>query len=162
MDKAATWERLMGSCGRPHSSKAGLSGFAFFHIASHIVNDPRTGRLSSIALEDREIWLDQLRDLAPLPDLITLSACNGARSLIYEGDEQVGLAVACLIAGASSIVGSLWPVSDVASMRLMADFYENYLAGNSPSRGLALAQRKANKAGGDLGDWASFICLGSI
>lgn len=152
----ATWSNLLAL-----KNDSGLAGFGFFHIASHASHDTRTGRLSSIALHDREIWLDQLRELAPLPALVTLSACNGMQSLIYEGDEHVGLATTCLIAGANTITGSLWPVLDEAASTMMTRFYERFFAGESPAAALAKAQRVAIENGETLQHWASFICMGT-
>ena len=142
------------------SSSTGLSRFSFFHIASHVVHDSRTGRLTSIALYNDEIWVDQLRDFAPLPNLVTLSACNGTQSLMFGGDEPVGLASTCLIAGADAVVGSLWPVLDSTTTDLMIDFYDAYFVGLSPAVALAQAQRKTLLKNESLDNWASFIFIG--
>lgn len=155
LDQEATWDNLIAL-----TSTNGLSDFSFFHIASHASHDPHTGRLSSIALYDREIWLDQLRNLAPLPKLVSLSACNGTQSLIYAGDEHVGLATTCLIAGADTITGSLWPILDATAIAMMTAFYEEFLTGAAPSNALANAQRAAIQNGEPLQNWASFLCLG--
>lgn len=155
LDEQATWDNLTALI-----SNNGLSDFGFFHIASHASHDPQTGRLSSIALHDREIWLDQLRNLAPLPKLVTLSACNGTQSLIYEGDEHVGLATTCLIAGASTTIGSLWPILDAAAITMMTTFYDGFLAGLPPSQALTNAQRAAIQRGEPIQNWASLLCLG--
>jgi CHAT domain-containing protein len=140
---------------------SGLSRFSFFHIASHIIYDSRTGRLTSIALYNDEIWLDQLRDFAPLPKLVTLSACNGTQSLVFTGDEQVGLATTCLIAGTDAVVGSLWPILDSTTADLMIDFYDAYFTGCSPAKALAQAQRNALQNNKKLENWASFIFIGT-
>ncbi len=154
----ATWENL--SALSQEDDSGGLSRFAWLHVASHIFYDSRSGRLSSIALHDGDLWQDRLRDLAPLPDLVTFSACNGTQRVVYEGDEHVGLPTTCLIAGAESVVGSIWPVPDVAAVTLMDDFYTHYLSGLRPSKALALAQRQALARGSSLRDWASFTCIG--
>lgn len=144
------------------SHNKGLTRFSFFHIATHIVQDNKTGRLTNIALYDDEIWLDQLKDLAPLPDLITLSACNGTQSFIYTADEHVSISTTCLAAGAKVVIGSLWPILDEASTNLMIGFYENYFGGSSPPKALAQAQRKALEDREALQNWASFNCVGML
>lgn len=151
----ATWENLLAL-----RREDGLARFAFLHIASHAFHDPVTGRLSGIALHDRDTWLDQLWELAPLPNLITLSACHGTQSLVHPGDEHVGLATTCLAAGAGSIVGSLWPVLDEDAASLMNDFYNFYWAGQSAGLSLALAQRAALSRGSSPAKWGSFTCIG--
>lgn len=137
-----------------------LSGFTFMHIAAHAFTDQLTGRLSGFALYDDDLWLDELSQLAPLPSLVTLSACNGLRSLIYEGDEQVGIATTCLAAGAQTVIGSLWPVLDQAAPDLMIDFYRYLLAKQGNAVALAMAQRNAMNAGIDMMFWGGYQCIG--
>jgi CHAT domain-containing protein len=161
LEAEATWERLVGLCGKTTGRDRGLSAFAFFHLASHVNHDSRTGRLSSLALYDQEIALDRFRELAPLPELVSLSACNGTQSLVYAGDEHVGLATTCLIAGASVVIGSLWPVLDSAAAANMTRFYRGFFSELSPAAALAQAQRAAIQNGESLQNWASFLCLGA-
>lgn len=161
-EELATWENLLRLSGQPQSAhrKTNLARFAWLHIASHFFADTQTGRLSGLALWDGDIWLDQLRDVAPLPNLVTFSACNSNLSFVYAGDEHVDLSSTCLIAGANSVVGNLWPVLDQAAGKFMPRFYEHYLAGLSPALSVALVQRECIHAGEDLGNWAGFNCIG--
>jgi tetratricopeptide (TPR) repeat protein len=154
LDSEATWAALR------EQAAQGLSAFAFFHLSSHISHDSRTGRLSSLALSDREIALEQVRALAPLPGLVTLSACNGAQSLVYEGDEHVGMSTTSLMAGANTVVGSLWPILDSAPAADMTVFYQGFFSGLSPAESLAQAQRASIQSQEELRDWAGFVCLG--
>ncbi|MFN8597858.1 MAG: CHAT domain-containing tetratricopeptide repeat protein [Anaerolineae bacterium] len=156
LNSDATWPQLQAL-----NQTTGLQHFAFWHIASHAFYDSITGRLSGIALADQDVWLDQLRALAPLPDLITLSACSGTQSLLFEGDEAIGLATTCLAAGARHVIGALWPIRDDAAADLMRDFYRHFLAGESVARALALAQRAAAHSSADHLSWGSWLCLGT-
>ena len=139
----------------------GLQHYAFWHVASHAFFDSITGRLSGIALADQDMWLDQMRDLAPLPELITLSACSGLQNLMFEGDEAIGLTTTCLAAGARQVIGNLWPIRDEAAARLMADVYRHFLTGESAARALALAQRAAAQRHEDPLNWGSGLCIGA-
>ncbi|CAG0944868.1 hypothetical protein ANRL1_01995 [Anaerolineae bacterium] len=156
LNSEATWPQLQAL-----STPAGLQGFAFWHIASHAFYDSITGRLSGIALADQDVWLDQLRTLAPLPELITLSACSGLQNLTLEGDEAIGLTTTCLAAGARQVIGNLWPVRDEAAASLMVDFYRHFLGGESAPRALALAQRAAAQRHEDYLNWGSCLCIGA-
>lgn len=138
----------------------GLSRFSYLHIASHAFHDPVSGRLSSLALVDHDLWLDELWEYAPLPPLVTLSACSGIQSLVYEGDEHVGLAPTCLAAGAQSVVGSLWPVKDAGLPQFILAFYDHLFSGHGPAQSLTLAQRAAWRQGNDVAQWGSFLCIG--
>jgi CHAT domain-containing protein len=154
-DENATWESLLSKQG-----EEGLSHLSFCHIATHGTHDKRTGRLSGIALYDQDIWLDQLWECAPLPQLVTLSACDSSRSIVYAGDEHVGLPITCLAAGAQTIIGSLWPIRDEKAPQLMVDFYTYRLAKTSPAQALAMAQQQAIRRGDDIRDWSGFLCRG--
>ncbi|MBK7919901.1 MAG: CHAT domain-containing protein [Chloroflexi bacterium] len=151
----ANWQRLRQT--------DGLARFGFLHMATHAFADAFSGRLSGIALHDRDFWLDELAAMAPLPPLVTLSACSGLRTMLYEGDEPMGLPTACLAAGAQRVVGALWPIADDSAPELMADFYRFLLAGMGVAEALAWAQRTAvRQAQLKTGavHWGGFLCIG--
>lgn len=154
-ETAVTWSAL-----QTLSQSPGLSSFSFLHIASHAFHDPVSGRVSGIALFDQDIWLDTLQQCAPLSPLVILSACSGSQSKLYEGDEQVGLAITCLTTGAKSVIGSLWPVLDEVGTYLMPWFYQALTAGHKPAAALTLAQRAAWQANRPLIEWGGFLCIG--
>lgn len=148
----ANWRQL----GQP----TGMSRFSFIHVATHAFSDQFSGRLSGLALYDRDLWLDELQQMGPLPSLVVLSACSGLRNLVYEGDELMGLTISCLAAGAQRVVGSLWPVLDQESPDFMVNFYQHLLSGKEVADALALAQRTAVNTGVDLMHWSGFQCVG--
>jgi CHAT domain-containing protein/tetratricopeptide (TPR) repeat protein len=154
-DAAATWENV-----RQLSQGQGLQAYSWLHVASHAFHDGLTGRLSGLALHDRDIWLDEFSACAPLPPLVTLSVCSGIRGRVFAGDEQVGLTTTCLVAGAQTVISSLWPLLDETTPELIIDFYEQVAAGKSIALALALAQRNACRSGVDVTQWSSFCCVG--
>lgn len=154
-DAAATWENV-----RQLSQGQGLQAYSWLHVASHAFHDGLTGRLSGLAFYDRDIWLDELSECAPLPPLVTLSMCNGIRGRVFAGDEQVGLTTTCLVAGAQTVISSLWPLLDETVPELIIDFYELVAAGKSIALALALAQRQAWKRGDHVEQWSNFCCIG--
>lgn len=119
------------------------------------------GRLSGLTLQDGDVWLDTLRDLAPMPRLVTISACNSISSFIHEGDEHVDLPSVCLAAGADSVVGNLWGVLDQAAAGFSAGFYSHYLNGSSPAIAVMQTQRDLIMHGEPASQWAGFICIGA-
>jgi CHAT domain-containing protein len=157
-EKEATWNELLRAS-RP-DPKHGLPNYRFLHIASHFFSDSISGRLSGIALHGEDIYQDQLRELAPLPELVTLSGCSSIFSLSYPGDEQVGLPTTCLISGAKSIIGSNWPILDRSSADFMSVFYRNYFSGLSPADALAQTQREFIRNREETASWAGYSCIG--
>ncbi len=155
INEAATWDDLSASVGGANGSS-----YSFFHFASHAFAEKISGRLNGLALYDRDLWLDELWDLAPLPTLVTLSACSGSESQLYQGDEQVGLATTCLAAGAQHVVASLWPIHDKTAPDLMIQFYSHLMLGAGVALALAKAQRTAVQTGKGIAHWAGFRCTG--
>ena len=75
-------------------------------------------------------------------DLLTLSACQTAEVKAgRDGHEVESLATVSQSQGASSILASLWPVSDAATPLLMGRFY--HLRASSPGSSKAEALRQA-------------------
>jgi tetratricopeptide (TPR) repeat protein len=160
-DTAATWPHLQALAG----AKGLAAHYTFWHIATHAFYDGLSGRFSGVALSDRDIWLDEVQQLGPLPPLVTLSACSGGHSLVYAGDEHISLTLTCLAAGAQSVVSSLWPVRDEAMPELMQQFYHYYAQSSGRAAlALALAQRDACSDGRPPNrppaQWGALQCFG--
>lgn len=151
----ATWANFLAL-----GQEQGLARYSFWHVASHAFHEPLTGRLSGLSFYDRDVWLDELWQCAPLPQLVTLSACSGSKSKLYEGDEHISLATTCLAAGAQTVVGSLWPVPDTEMPLLMRDFYAALAEGKPVALSLALAQRQAWEQEHSWRLWGGLTCTG--
>ena len=61
-------------------------------------------------------------------DLVVLSSCESSVGQDTGAEGVLGLTRAFLIAGARCVCGSLWPVEDVATERLMKTFYQRKLS----------------------------------
>lgn len=92
-------------------------------------------------------------------DIVVMSACNtaaGEDSL----DGIYGLQRAFKIAGANTIIMTLWRTNDKATMRFMDVFYENLFSGNSKYASFKKAQQTIrNEYNNDPYYWAPFIML---
>jgi len=155
-DARATWDAL-----RTLAQNGAFAAYSFLHIASHAFFDAVTGRASGLALYDRDVWLDELWEIAPLPSLVSLSACSGMQSYVVEGDEHISLATTCLQAGARHVLGSLWRVRDEDVPAISTAFYHHLFEGAPPALALARAQRQAIDAGASWSAWAPFVCMGA-
>lgn len=73
--------------------------------------------------------------------LVILSACETARIVGRAVDEVIGFEAALLRAGASGVIGALWPVSDKSAALLMLHFYTGWVQlGMEPAAALCSAQ----------------------
>jgi MYXO-CTERM domain-containing protein len=73
--------------------------------------------------------------------LVVLSACETGLGEIVDGLEVQGLGRAFSIAGAESVVMSLWKVDDDATRQLMTGYYERLAAGGGRGESLRDVQR---------------------
>ena len=96
-------------------------------------------------------------------DLVSLSACETALGRV-SGEGVFGLQRGFKIAGAKSILMSLWKVDDEATQILMTNFYKNYLGGMSKQQALRKAQKTVRETPGfsDPEYWAAFILLDAL
>lgn len=94
-------------------------------------------------------------------DLVVLSACESGRGTVQAGEGVYGLQRALQVAGARTVVMSLFKVEDNVTFELMQGFYQRWL--NSPDRRTALAdaKRELKKQYPDPIYWGGFIMLGN-
>ena len=94
--------------------------------------------------------------------LVTLSACDTGIGEVKNGEGVYGLRRAFIIAGAETVVMSLWPISDSVTRDLMSSYYRGLREGLG--RGDALRRAKLailNRKGREHPFyWASFIQVG--
>ena len=77
--------------------------------------------------EDGFLTSSEIRALNLSADMVVLSACNTANGKIQNGEGLLGLQRAFLVAGASSVVASLWSIYDRSTPEFMIRFYDNLI-----------------------------------
>ncbi|HET6181142.1 MAG TPA: CHAT domain-containing tetratricopeptide repeat protein [Candidatus Sulfotelmatobacter sp.] len=95
-------------------------------------------------------------------ELVVLSACETGLGDIHVGEGVFGLRRAFALAGARTLVMSLWKVPDQQTRELMIEFYRRILAGEPRAEALRQAQLKIKASHPDPASWAAFICQGDI
>jgi CHAT domain-containing protein len=125
-----------------------LGEFAIFHFAVHAFADPKFPERAALVLlnnpaagddgllQPREIALFRLN-----AGVVVLSACDTAVGPTLGQEGVLNIARAFLLAGARSVITTLWAVSDATSTALMRQFYENIAEGQDIAE--ALARSKA-------------------
>jgi CHAT domain-containing protein len=94
--------------------------------------------------------------------LVTLSACDTGIGEVKNGEGVYGLRRAFIIAGAETVVMSLWPISDAVTRDLMSSYYRGLREGRGRGEALRRAQLAIlNRKGHEHPFyWASFIQVG--
>jgi len=91
---------------------------------------------------------------------VVLSACDTGRGDIKLGQGVYGLRRALVVAGAETVVMSLWKVDDDSTHLLMEAYYTNLLAGQGRALALREAMRSLRVSRSHPYYWAPFIALG--
>ena len=111
------------------------------------------GILTALEASGLNLWGTQL---------VTLSACDTGLGKVHNGEGVYGLRRAFFLAGAETVVMSLWPVGDASARQTMVDYYTRLQAGTG--RGDALRQAKlqllTQPARHHPYHWAGFIQAG--
>lgn len=110
------------------------------HLATHAEFNPGQPRQSFIQFSDTRLSLDQMntidwskQDL----DLLVLSACKTA---LGDHSAELGFAGIALKSGVKTALGSLWYVSDIGTLAIMSEFYQQLPRWRTKSEALRQAQ----------------------
>jgi CHAT domain-containing protein len=121
--------------------------YSYIHFVSHAVSSSTDPLDSAIILSGSGGGQDSFklyaREIMRRPidaELVTISACYGSGTRSYTGEGLVGLSWAFLHAGAHSVIGALWEVSDDSTPRLMDKLYQGLEEGEPPAEALRKAK----------------------
>ena len=139
-----------GGPGRDPLLRAGLA-LARANIRGR--TDPDDGVLTALEASRLNLWGTRL---------VALSACDTGVGEVRNGDGVYGLRRAFVLAGAESLLMSLWPVSDTWTERQMRSYYQNLKLGKGRGESLRLVQLDMLARNPRLHPfyWANFIQSG--
>ena len=139
------------------------------HIAAHAMADTMDPLHSKVLLADENGKPNYLEakdvigmDLGNVA-MIALSACESGLGRVENGDEVLGFTRSFLSAGTSTLLASLWPVSDAATEKLMTTLYADLAKGEEVQDAMRDAQRTvmADPATAHPFYWAPFNLIGN-
>ncbi|CAD5374301.1 CHAT domain-containing protein [Rubrivivax sp. A210] len=130
------------------------------HLACHAQFRSDNPRFSALHLHDGALTVDQAEALGLKPCTVVLSACETGLAEQDTGDEMVGLVRAFLVAGASRVLASLWPVDDQLTAAFMARFYGALRQGQCPAQALRSAQLATRAEHPHPYMWSAFVLYG--
>ncbi|QIL20911.1 CHAT domain-containing protein [Thermomonas sp. HDW16] len=139
------------------------------HIAAHAMADTLDPLHSKVLLADENGQPNYLEakdvlgmDLGNVA-MIALSACESGLGRVENGDEVLGFTRSFLSAGTSTLLASLWPVSDAATEKLMTTLYADLAKGEEVQDAMRDAQRAvmADPATSHPFYWAPFNLIGN-
>ncbi len=151
---------ILGSDATESRVKASLSASGLAHFAVHALVDDHRPLDSALVLalpdpgEDGMLRAWEIVESLDLPgSTIILSACETALGAAVEGEGLIGLTRAFHLAGARTVVATLWSVGDRSSADLMERFHSHLSAGQPPARALRSAQLEILRGvGGGAGE----------
>ncbi|MBO6523052.1 MAG: CHAT domain-containing protein [Balneolaceae bacterium] len=115
-----------------------LESFKYIHFATHgHINETvpnqsglilsKKNELEQLFGEDGLLNATEIRSLNIHADMVVLSACNTGAGKVVNGEGLLGLQRSFLVAGASSVVASLWSIYDRSTPLLISRFYEKLI-----------------------------------
>lgn len=149
-----------GKAAKTSAFTENAADFDVLHLACHGQFRPENPLFSSIHLADGNLTVRDICACKINAELITQSACETGLNKIFAGDEILGLARGFLIAGANSLVLSLWTVNDEATTELMKIFYTNLQRGETAAAALGKAQKVFIERGEHTYFWSPFAVIG--
>ncbi|MEO7422421.1 MAG: CHAT domain-containing protein [Ornithinibacter sp.] len=120
-----------GTASRPASSDEvllALSSSRVVHLAAHGVHEGQSPLFSCVQMADGPVFAHEFpRPVAA--EHVSLSACDVGRFSTRAGDEPLGLAIALLSLGATSVLAAVAPVADDLAADTMVRYHRLLAAG---------------------------------
>ena len=147
--------------------------YQIIHLATHGKVNTEHANYSYLAfqeiedsLENELLYIKDIYGLQLQADLVVLSACETANGSLSKGEGIINLARGFTYAGASSVVPTLWKISDIATAKLMEKFYAELKSGQPKHIAMARAKRyfleNASHRSAHPFYWAAFVLIGDV
>ena len=148
------------------SNQYSSNQYSIVHFATHALIDARNPSRSILLLapghrgEDGRLHPDEIMRLQLRGQLVVLSACQSASGKQRLGEGVESLARAFFLAGARSVVASLWRLRDDEAATFFDAFYAHLSRGETVSNAVAATRQELRSAGARPTAWAGVTVLG--
>ena len=127
-DAGADWSGL-----RQYASE-----YRILHLSTH---GTAADSLPRIECYDRPAYLPDIYALPLNAELVVLSACESSLGTYEKGEGVMSLSRAFTYAGSQGLVATLWPINELATGRILNQFYEHLETGSRKAEALTQAKR---------------------
>jgi CHAT domain-containing protein len=145
---------------------SGLDQHSIIHLAVHgVANEKHPERAALILLSDSSSGDDGILEASDIvhlhtnANLVVLSACDTAVGRLQGEEGIANLSLAFQLAGAKTVVSTLWSIEDTTALYLMKRFYAHLAEKETVAHALTAAKRDMLKTYGAQAVpyyWASF------
>src|SRR5207302_9995045 len=145
---------------------SGLDQHSIIHLAVHgVANEKHPERAALILLSDSSSGDDGILEASDIvhlhtnADLVVLSACDTAVGRLQGEEGIANLSLAFQLAGAKTVVSTLWSIDDTRALYLMKRFYVHLAEKDTVAHAMTAAKRDMLKNYGTQAVpyyWASF------
>jgi CHAT domain-containing protein len=146
--------------------QSGLDRHAIIHLAVHgVANEKHPDRAALILLSDPQSGDDGILEASEIvhlhtnADLVVLSACDTAVGSLQGEEGIANLSLAFQLAGAKTVLSTLWSIDDTSALYLMKRLYAHLAEKNTAAHALTAAKRDMLKTYGAQAIpfyWASY------
>jgi CHAT domain-containing protein len=126
------------------------------HVSAHGRHSSENPLFSGFELADGPWFGYDIDQLASVPDVVLLSACEVGRSTLRGGEELIGMTAAWLHAGARCVIASAAAINDAVANDVLVAVHRELSAGHPPATALARALRRLDPDGPP----APLVCFG--
>jgi len=150
---------------------SGLDQHSIIHLAVHgVANEKHPERAALILLSDSSSGDDGILEASDIvhlhtnADLVVLSACDTAVGRLQGEEGIANLSLAFQLAGAKTVISTLWTIEDTTALYLMKRFYAHLAQKMTIARALTAAKNDMLRNYGTQAVpyyWASFRLEGS-
>ncbi len=93
-------------------------------------------------------------------ELVVLSACETGLGDITQGEGVYGLQRAFIVAGAKTLIMSMFKVNDEATQKLMVNFYHKWIETGNKRQSFLEAKKELRNEYKEPIYWGAFIMIG--